>query len=126
MCTDLDKVDEDKRCGFDELTAREYCGPKCDDNTDCGEGEQCFPTMLNLCDCFAEMDIDGSVETAFNNASSLVQPYFLNAARSGDESPIATESDGEVEGKPRNSASMPWVSTIGYLFVSVLAVFAMY
>eukprot|EP00569_Conticribra_weissflogii_P004652 CAMPEP_0171337300 /NCGR_PEP_ID=MMETSP0878-20121228/6615_1 /TAXON_ID=67004 /ORGANISM="Thalassiosira weissflogii, Strain CCMP1336" /LENGTH=948 /DNA_ID=CAMNT_0011838919 /DNA_START=278 /DNA_END=3124 /DNA_ORIENTATION=- len=127
VCKDLDKVDDNSRCGFDELTAREFCGAKCQNSDECGEGQECYPTMLNLCDCFAEMDEDGSVQNSFANASSVVEPFFLNAAQSGiDNSPIATEYDGKVEGKPRNSASLIGISYILYVSVSVLAIFAMY
>ena len=51
VCTDLDVADNDSRCGFDEASARGYCGAKCSSDDECGDQEFCYPTLLNLCEC---------------------------------------------------------------------------
>ena len=116
---------QESRCGFDEVNAREHCGQKCETNEECGVGQQCYPTLLNLCDCFEEMDVDGSIEDIFANASSTIEPYFLGALQTGGGSPIATESDGKVEGKPRNDSPVKLLG-IASLFVSLLGILAVF
>ena len=122
VCTDLDSANTDSRCGYDEVSAREHCGPKCSSDSDCGEQQFCYPTMLNLCDCFEEMG-NGSVDPIFAEAEESIKPYFLGELVAA-EKPVAVEGDGEVEGVPRNSSQK--ILALGSVFVSLLAAIAMY
>ncbi|KAL7541420.1 hypothetical protein ACHAXR_010963 [Thalassiosira sp. AJA248-18] len=90
VCTNLDLADNDSRCGYDETSARGHCGPKCNADDECNEGEYCFPTLLNLCDCHEETCPE-EAEIAFSKAKALISPYFV-------------ERMDSVEGKPRNSS----------------------
>jgi len=109
ICTDLDLADNDSRCGYDEASARGYCGPKCDSDDDCAvQGELCFPTLLNLCECHGERCPEAYVTYSF--AKELISPYFV------ESDPAST-----AEGKPRN-ASFKMNLTVT---ASLLVVFAM-
>lgn len=79
ICTDLDIADTDSRCGYDEAAARGYCGPKCTSDGDCGSGEFCFPTLLNLCECHEETNAQEST-VVFARAKSLISSYSVNVA----------------------------------------------
>ena len=92
VCTDLDTADNDSRCGVDEASARGHCGPKCVSDSECGDGEYCFPTLLNLCECHAETCPEES-EITFAKAKALISPYF-----------VETNPLDSVEGVPRNAS----------------------
>jgi len=105
------------------VSARGHCGPKCNSDSDCGEQQYCFPTILNLCDCFEEMG-SGSLDPVFSEAEDGIKPYFLGELVVA-EKPVAVEGDGEVEGIPRSSSNR--IVVVGAsLLVSLLAAFAMY
>ena len=74
------------------MSARGHCGPKCDSDGDCSNGEYCFPTLLNLCDCH-EQTCSEECEITFAKAKALISPFFV-------------ESDpmDSVEGKPRSAS----------------------
>mmetsp|Transcript_15846 Transcript_15846/g.33498 ORF Transcript_15846/g.33498 Transcript_15846/m.33498 type:complete len:943 (+) Transcript_15846:386-3214(+) len=108
ICTDLDLADEDKRCGFDEASARGYCGAKCESNDECGVGEFCFPTLLNLCECHEETCYE-EAEIAFAKAKQLISPYF-----------VQTDPGEDANGRP-HSASVVLNTSIAK---SLLVVFA--
>lgn len=55
ICTDLTLANTVSRCGFDETSARGFCGSTCESNDDCPGGEFCFPVLENLCDCNLEI-----------------------------------------------------------------------
>lgn len=95
VCTNLDLADNNSRCGFDETSARGHCGPKCDSDTDCYDGEYCFPTLLNLCKCH-EQTCSEECEITFSKAKALISPYFVQS------DPM--DSENSVEGKPRNAS----------------------
>mmetsp|Transcript_12063 Transcript_12063/g.26027 ORF Transcript_12063/g.26027 Transcript_12063/m.26027 type:complete len:963 (+) Transcript_12063:103-2991(+) len=108
ICTDLDLADNYSRCGYDEASARGYCGPKCDSDDDCAvPGEFCFPTLLNLCDCHGERCPEAYETYSF--AKELISPYFV------ESDPAST-----AEGRPRN-ASFKLNSSVT---ASLLVVFA--
>lgn len=90
VCTDLEMANTESRCGLDEMSARGHCGPKCISDDECGEGEYCFPTLLNLCDCHEETCPEES-ELVFAKAKALISPYFV-------------EKSNPVIGKPRNAS----------------------
>jgi len=113
VCTDLDLADSDSRCGYDETSARGHCGPKCNMDGECGVGEFCFPTMLNLCECHEESCPEESA-IAFSRAKALISPYFV------ESDPMNTSMDNSVEGKPRNSSFKSNLS----VSTSLLLVFA--
>jgi hypothetical protein len=92
ICDDLEMADNDNRCGYDELSARSFCGMKCTTDTDCGAGEYCFPTHLNLCDCHENNDPEEAT-IVFASAKALVSPYFLK-----------TNPSTATEGIPRNAS----------------------
>lgn len=97
ICTDLDLFDADSRCGYDEMSARGHCGPKCNRSDECGVGEYCFPLQLNLCKCHEETCPEEST-IAFARAKELISPYFLQSE---------IDPMNSVEGKPRiGSASV--------------------
>jgi len=101
ICTDLDLADNDSRCGFDEASARGYCGNKCGSDDECGEGEFCFPTLLNLCECHLDDTKPEESEEntiVFSQAKALISPYFVASEPMG--------SNSNVEGKPRNGSSV--------------------
>ena len=77
VCTELDIADTDSRCGFDEAAARGYCGPKCTSDDECGSGEFCFPTLLNLCECNLETNAEEST-VVFAAAKSLISSYSVD------------------------------------------------
>jgi len=118
-------VDSNNRCGFDEADARGQCGAKCSSDADCGTGELCFATMLNLCSCFESIDVDGKIKASFDKASSTIEPFFLGALNTGGGNDKVATEGGKVEGKPRSDASMRFV-TFGSLLVSILAIFALH
>lgn len=92
VCTNLDLADNDSRCGLDETSARGHCGPKCESDGDCSEGEFCFPTLFNLCECHAQTCPE-EYDIVFANAKALISPFFV------ESDPV-----NGVEGKPRNSS----------------------
>ena len=77
VCTNLDIADTDSRCGYDEAAARGYCGPKCTSDDECGSGEFCFPTLLNLCECHEETNAEEST-VVFARAKSLISSYNVD------------------------------------------------
>ena len=114
ICTNLDLADSNNRCGFDEMSARGYCGPKCSSDIECDEGEFCFPTLLNLCECHEETEPEQS-SIVFASAKALIRPYFIQ----GSEGSLETDA---VEGIPR-SASLELktsviLATIGQISVA--------
>ncbi|KAL7490195.1 hypothetical protein ACHAW6_015943 [Cyclotella cf. meneghiniana] len=120
VCKDLDMANTESRCGFDEVSAREHCGPKCQADSDCGEQQFCYPTILNLCDCFENLG-GGSLDPVFTEAEDTIKPYFLGELVAA-EKPVAKEGDGNVEGVPRSSSSA--LVAVGSLIVSLLVAFA--
>ena len=109
VCLDLDLADNESRCGFDEASARGHCGPKCVNDDECGVGEYCFPTLLNLCECHGETCPEESA-IAFAKAKALVSPYF-----------VMEDPTGRVEGlsssslkKLNMSVSTVLLATIGF------------
>mmetsp|Transcript_26890 Transcript_26890/g.64535 ORF Transcript_26890/g.64535 Transcript_26890/m.64535 type:complete len:846 (+) Transcript_26890:343-2880(+) len=107
ICTNLKKADNDSRCGYDEASARGYCGLKCVDDGDCGDREYCLPTLLNLCECHEETCPEES-SIAFAKAKALVSSYFV------EEDP-----NNSMEGKPRNSS----YNLDASMFASLLVIF---
>ena len=97
VCTNLDLADTDSRCGYDEASARGHCGPKCNGDDECSEGEYCFPTMLNLCECHGETCPEESA-IAFARAKELISPYFV------ESDPMNDDPMNSAEGKPRNAS----------------------
>ena len=93
ICLDLELADEDSRCGLDEASARGHCGPKCTSDAECGVGEFCFPTLLNLCECHEEGPCPEESAVAFASAKALISPYF-----------VETDPMNDVEGKPRSAS----------------------
>jgi hypothetical protein len=66
---------------------------------------------------------NGSVGPVFTEAEDCLTPYFLGELVAA-EKPVAYEGDGDVEGVPRNGSSL--LATAGSLFVSLLAILAMF
>jgi len=91
VCTNLDLADNDARCGVDEASARGHCGKKCEQDDHCGDGEFCFPTLENLCECH-EKTCPKKCAITFSNAKELISPYFV-------------ESENSVEGRPRSASA---------------------
>ena len=105
VCTDLDRVDSDSRCGVDEVSARSHCGAKCNVDSDCGGGELCYPVLPNYCTCHEDNDDESSL--VFAKAQALISPYFV-------ESEIGSRFvDGEPEGIPRSSSKVMSLTKIG-------------
>jgi len=47
-----------RRCGYNEMAARGFCGQVCTNELECTEpGEKCYPVMRNMCQCFEEQDV---------------------------------------------------------------------
>lgn len=109
VCTNLESADSESRCGLDEASARGHCGPKCSNSDECGVGEFCFPTLLNLCECHEETCPDESA-IAFARAKALISPYF-----------VETDPNNDVEGKPRNASLKLNLNP----FTSLIVVFAL-
>lgn len=110
ICEDLDKADNDSRCGYDEASARGHCGSKCSSDDDCGENEYCFPTLFNLCDCHGETCPEESA-IAFANAKALISPYF-----------VQEDPNNSKEGVPRSSSyKVTWSSSASLLVFSLLS-----
>lgn len=109
VCTMLDLADDDSRCGYDEASARGHCGPKCNDSNECGEGEYCFPTLLNLCECHEETCADEAVIT-FSNAKALISPYF-----------VENDPTTSAEGRPRNASFKLNLSVIALLSLAYVS-----
>lgn len=92
QATDLDAGEQViRRCGFEEVSARGYCGLGCEDDTVCPEFERCFPVHLNFCEHFKEQDesatrrlrrlmagADGTLTNSeyFEMAKEVLAPYF--------------------------------------------------
>ena len=76
VCTNLDMADNGNRCGYDEASARGHCGATCSNDLECGQGEFCFPTLLNLCDCH-EVEYPEESKIVFAQAKALLTPYFV-------------------------------------------------
>jgi hypothetical protein len=87
-----------RRCGFQELDARGYCGKDCTSSSECGTNESCFPVQRNFCDCFEKQDansrtrrLSGTIQTTnaeyFTEAKKEISPYFLAAF---DTTPVPT------------------------------------
>lgn len=91
VCTDLDLADDDWRCGLDEVSARGHCGAKCTVDDECDNGELCFSTLLNLCECHAQTEPEKTERTMFS-AKALISPYFV-------------DSENAVEGRPRSASA---------------------
>lgn len=92
VCTNLDMANGDSRCGVDEASARGHCGAKCNGNDECNDGEYCFPTLLNLCECHEDEETcPTECAITFSRAKELITPYFV-------------ESENSVEGRPRSVA----------------------
>lgn len=90
ICVNLDVADNGKRCGYDETSARGHCGEKCQSDSDCGSGEFCFPTLLNLCECHEFEETEQS-KVVFAQAKALLTPYF-----------VEQETSTVTEGIPRS------------------------
>jgi len=107
ICTDLDKADNDSRCGVDETSARSHCGAKCTDDSECATGEFCYPVLSNYCTCHENNDKESPL--VFAKAQALISPYFV-------ESEIGSRFvDGEPEGVPRSSAKASSLTIFGTL-----------
>lgn len=107
ICTDLDKADNDSRCGVDETSARSHCGAKCTDDSECATGEFCYPVLSNYCTCHEDNDKEAPL--VFAKAQALISPYFV-------ESEMGSRFvDGEPEGVPRSSAKALSWTTFGTL-----------
>jgi Cys-rich repeat protein len=83
-------ADNGNRSGYDETSARGHCGAKCQSDSDCGSGEYCFPTLLNLCECHEFEETEES-KVVFAQAKALLIPYF-----------IEQETSTVTEGIPRS------------------------
>jgi len=63
QCDYTEAENTERRCGFDEMASRGFCGAPCDSEVDCTQpGEKCFPVHLNLCSCFEQQDAEVNVE----------------------------------------------------------------
>jgi len=86
-----------RRCGFEEIDARGYCGMNCTSSSECGEAEYCYPVQRNFCLCFEEQDAEAAAspgrraqetpqtnEEYFDEAREVIEDYFLEAAAATD------------------------------------------
>jgi len=64
QCVHTEAENQERRCGYDEVGARGFCGFTCTNEVDCWgtPGKKCFPVHLNLCSCFEQQDVlDGVI-----------------------------------------------------------------
>jgi len=58
QCSYTAAENEYRRCGYNEMAARGFCGQVCTNELECTEpGEKCYPVMRNMCQCFEEQDV---------------------------------------------------------------------
>lgn len=118
VCTNLDMVDNGNRCGYDETSARGHCGPRCSSDSECGNGEHCYPTLLNLCDFYEVEQEEFTPEESkivFAQAKALLTPYFV----AKDPSTTDTKESASVEmpeSSSNNVAPSFMLAGIGLLF----------
>ena len=104
ICTNLDLASSQNRCGYDETSARGHCGATCSSDLECGNGEFCFPTLLNLCDCH-DVELPEESKIVFSQAKSLLTPYFVAQA--------STAADGNPRSSSRKVAPMKMLAGFG-------------
>jgi hypothetical protein len=106
-CDNLEKGDDViRRCGFEEMDARGYCGKACSDSAECVEGEFCYPNQRNFCRCFEEQDeavaprrrrnqeAPQTNAEYFKEARKMIEPYFLEVTPT--DPPDTTPTDPPV------------------------------
>jgi hypothetical protein len=107
-CDDLEKGDEViRRCGFEEIDARGYCGKGCLNSAECNKDEYCYPVQRNFCQCFDEQDKEAATPTRrraqeapqtnaeyFEEARKIIEPFFLKATST--DPPATTSTDPPV------------------------------
>jgi len=136
----------ERRCGYDEMAARGFCGAACEREGDCLLGEKCFPVHLNLCECFEAEDIFNAVTPPTQNRnleqnSPLRQlqktdltiqdtnrVYFerakepLNKYFQADDGSSSSEDDGSSSSGDGGSSSSRnnHSASLGFLFSNLL------
>ena len=122
VCTNLDMADNGLRCGYDETSARGHCGVRCSTDLECGNGERCYPTLLNLCDCYeveqTEEYTPEESEIVFAQAKALLTPYFVAKDPSSTATDTKEAANAEIpESSSNHVAPRCMVAGIG-LFVA--------
>jgi len=68
QCNHKEAENVERRCGYDEMASRGFCGAPCESEADCiVPDEKCFPVHLNLCNCFDLQDLTSENDSIEQN-----------------------------------------------------------